>query len=386
MQVAIRAEVIGDDDLKRTISLSNQACQECIDTGMKEKTFNKTRLHHLTYRAIRTTHPELNSSLVTAVRDQASDMLKRLKLKKKPTKKQHSSIRLNHNTFRLLPDSKMVSISTIAGRKKYALKIPDYFKRYNLKSSDSARIRTKKGRIFIDIIVEILIPKLKNIKRIIGVDRGVYNPAVTSDNTFFNSKKLREVKSRYKHLKGCLQRAGTRSAKRHLCRLSGRERRFVADVNHCISKAIVNRDCDAIALEELRTGSMKRKGRTGKKTRRLIGNWSAKQLLSFIQYKAGMLGKSVILVNSHFTSQACNRCGDIRRANRKGKLFKCCVCSYSLHADLNASRNIACLAKGKASRLSVNQPFVACDELKASLKDELRESIVTSFASKMRGS
>jgi transposase len=125
---------------------------------------------------------------------------------------------------------------------------------------------------------------------------------------------------------------------------------------------------------------MKRKGRTREKTRSLIGNWSARQLLTFIQYKAELLGKTVILVNSHYTSQACNRCGDIRRANRKGRLFKCSVCGFTLHADLNASRNIACLAKGGASRLDVNQPIVTCDEPKASLKDELRASIVTSSA------
>lgn len=381
MQVAIKAEVIGDDDLRRTISLSNQACQECIDAGMKANTFNKTRLHQLTYRMIREAHPELNSSLVTAVRDQASDMLKRLKLRRKPTKKQHSSVRLNHNTFKILPDSKMVSISTIKGRRKYAVKIPPYFLRYDFKESDSARIRTKKGRIFLDIIIEAETPAKRSIKKIIGVDRGVYNPAVTSDNSFFDSKRLRKVKGRYKHLRRCLQRAGTRSAKRHLQRLAGRERRFVTDVNHCISKAIVNKDCDAIALEKLRTGSMKRKGKVGKKTRSLIGSWSAKQLLGFIQYKAEMLGKSVILVNSHFTSQACNRCGDIRRTNRKGRIFKCCVCGFSLHSDLNASRNIACLAKGETSRLVVNQPNVACDELKASLREELRVSIVTSLTS-----
>jgi IS605 OrfB family transposase len=380
MQVAIRAEVIGDDDLKRTIMLSNQACQECIDIGMQSKTYNKTRLHHLTYHAIRESHPELNSSLVTAMRDQASDMLKHLKLEKKPIKKQYSSIRLNHNTFRFLPDSNMVSISTINGRRKYVLSIPPYFNKYSFHESDSARIRLVDGRIFIDIIVDVDAPKKIKVKKIIGVDRGVYHPAVTSDNTFFNSKHLREVKGRYKYLKRCLQRAGTRSAKRHLQKLSGRERRFVTDVNHCISKTIVNKDCDAIALEKLKTEGMKRKGKTGKKTRRLIGSWSAKQLLSFIEYKAEMLGKPVILVNSHYTSQACNRCGDIRRTNRKGSLFKCCVCGYSLHADLNASRNIACLAKGRMSRLSVNQPIVACDDLKASLREELRESIVTSSA------
>ena len=131
MRVAIHGEVIWDNDLKQTITLANQACQECIDIGMKNKTFNKTRLHHLTYHYIRKKHPELNSSIVTAVRDQASDMLKRLKLKKKPTKKQHSSIRLNHNTFKFFPNSKIASISTINGRQKYAVKIPPYFQKYD---------------------------------------------------------------------------------------------------------------------------------------------------------------------------------------------------------------------------------------------------------------
>ena len=99
MLIAVRAEVIGNDDLERTISLSNQACQECIDIGMKANTFNKTRLHHLTYTVIRKAHPELNSSLVTAVRDQASDMLKRLKLKKKPTKKIVDKYKGEHSAF-----------------------------------------------------------------------------------------------------------------------------------------------------------------------------------------------------------------------------------------------------------------------------------------------
>lgn len=380
MQLAIKAEIIGDNNLIDTIRLSNLACQECINIGMKEKTFNKTKLHQLTYKVIRAAHPELNSSLVTAVRDQASDMLKRLKLKIRPNKKQESSVRLNHNTFKVFPESNIISLSTITGRKKYQIKIPTYFTKYKFQVSEAARIRVKKNKIFIDIVVDVDTPKKIKIKKIIGVDRGVYHPAVTSDNSFFNSKHLREVKGKYKFLKGALQRAGTRSAKRHLQALAGRERRFVADVNHCISKKIVNKDCDAIALEKLKTGSMKRKGKTGKKTRKLIGNWSAAQLLEFIKYKAELLGKTIILVNSHYTSQACNCCGDIRRTNRNGKLFKCSVCGYTLHADLNASRNIACLAKGMTSRLVVNQPNVACDESKTSLREKLRMSIVTSSA------
>ena len=325
---------------------------------------------------------------MTAVRDQASTMLKRLKLKKKPVKKLESSVVLNHNTFKIFVESKQVSLSTITGRHKYTIRIPPYFSKYTFKESTSARIRISKGKFILDIIADIDTPKLMKVNKIIGIDRGIYNPAVTSDNKFFDSKILRAVKGKYRHLKGCLQRTGTRSAKRHLQKLAGRERRFIVDTNHCISKKIVNSDCDAIALEELNVGAMKMRKRRakGKKARSLIGSWSPTMLLSFIKYKAEMIGKTIILVNSHFTSQACSRCGDIRKANRKGKTFKCCVCGYSLHSDLNASRNIASLAKGKGCRLDVNQPIVACNELKASLRDELRMSIVTSLASQMRGS
>ncbi len=383
MEVTISTQIAGDDILRDTILLANKACQDCIDAGLENKTFNKSRLHQLTYRRIRQSYPKLNSSLVTAVRDQASDMLKRLKLKKRPIKRNESSVRLNHNTFKLFTDSKQVSISTIDGRKKYIVRIPEYFKRYKFRDSTSARIRYKKGRFFLDVIAEIKTPKIKKARKIIGVDRGAYNPAVTSDNQFFNSRKLREIKSRYRHLRRCLQRAGTRSARKHLIKLAGRERRFVADINHYIAKRIVNSNCDAIALEELNVGTMKMRKRRGKVRKNiiLIGSWSPTQLLQFISYKAQMTGKSVLFVNSHYTSQACSRCGDIRRANRVKRLFKCIVCGYTLHSDLNASRNIASLAKGKSGRLSVNQPIVACDDLKASLREELRASIVTSFAS-----
>jgi putative transposase len=383
MQVTITARVEADEALKETIIYANRACQDIIDIGIKEKVYNKTRLHHLTYKIIRARYPTLNSSLVTAMRDQASDMLKRLKLKKRPMKKQTSSVRLNHNTFKLFAESKTVSISTLFGRRVYNIKIPDYFSKYHFTESTAARIRIRRKNVLIDIMTDIETPKLRAAKKIIGIDRGAYNPAVTSDNQFFNSKTLRNIKGRYRHIKRCLQRAGTRSAKRHLVKLSGRERRFVADTNHCLSKRIVNSDCDAIAVEELNVAAMKMRVRRGKKPKvlRVIGSWSPTQLLQFIRYKAEMLGKQVLEVNSHYTSQACNRCGDIRRENRKGRSFTCSVCGYSLHADLNAARNIACLAKGKIGRPSVNRPNVACDELKASLREELRASIVTSLAS-----
>ena len=384
MQITIRTEVMGNKKLSETIILANKACQYCINEGFKHNTFNKTKLHNFTYRKIRKKYPLLNSSYVTATRDQASDMLKRLKLKKRPIKKVNGGIRLNHNTFKVFFDTNILSISTNKGRQKYNIAIPRYFKeKYVPKKATAGTIRFKDNRYFLNITIDIDTPKIiKKPKKIIGIDRGAYNPIVTSDNQFFNSKKLREVKSRYKHLKRCFQQKGTRSALRHLKKISGRERRFVRDTNHCISKHIVESDCEAIAFEKLNVAAMKMRKKRGraKKNIALIGSWSPTELLTFVSYKAQLLGKRIILVNSHYTSQACNRCGYISRSNRNGSVFKCIQCSYTIHSDLNAARNIAALAKGKSGRLPINQPIVACDDLKASLKDELRASIVTSSA------
>jgi len=389
MQLAVKTEILGDQALIATIRLANVACQECINIGLQNKTWNKTKLHHLTYQNIRQKYPMLNSSLVTAIRDQASNMLKHLKLKRKPTKKLYSGIRLNHNTLKVYTGSGNVSLSTIEGRKKYKITIPAYFsKKYIIHDVTAGILFSKRGKVFLNLIVDVEIPPKKEIVNIMGIDRGIYHPAVTSNNLFFNSNQIRAVKGRYMYLKSCLQKTGTHSAKRHLIKLAGRERRFISDVNHCISKKIVNSDFDTIALEELNVATMKMRTKRGKKSKmsRLLGSWSPTQLLNYIRYKSELAGKNIVLVNSHYTSQACSVCGDIRKSNRNGRTFKCAVCGFELHSDLNASRNIAYLAKGKISRPTVNRPNVTYDELKASYRDELRESIVASSASLMRSS
>ncbi|MGC9074057.1 MAG: RNA-guided endonuclease TnpB family protein, partial [Caldisericum sp.] len=73
--------------------------------------------------------------------------------------------------------------------------------------------------------------KKKDVK-VLGIDREIKNMAVLSNNMFFNSSHLKEVKGIYQYLKRKLQHLGTCSAHRKLRKLSGRERRFVRDVNH----------------------------------------------------------------------------------------------------------------------------------------------------------
>lgn len=115
-----------------------------------------------------------------------------------------------------------------------------------------------------------------------------------SDNTFFNSKHLKNVKGRYQHLKAELQSTGTRSARRKLKDISGRERRFVRDLNHCVAKEIVNKPYDVFIFEDLTAIRGKKKN---KAFNRKLGNWFFRQFGQFVEYKAEALGKKVLVIS-----------------------------------------------------------------------------------------
>jgi len=93
------------------------------------------------------------------------------------------------------------------------------------------------------------------------------------------------------------------------------------------------------ALEDL--SKIRVQKRREKQFNRKLNSWSFYQLEQFIRYKAETLGKHVLLVDARYTSQKCSECGHIYKGNREGSAFRCRKCGFELHADLNASRNIA---------------------------------------------
>ncbi|MGC8515971.1 MAG: RNA-guided endonuclease InsQ/TnpB family protein, partial [Thermoplasmata archaeon] len=192
--------------------------------------------------------------------------------------------------------------------------------------------------------------KVDNNVKVIGIDRGIKNIAVLSNNRFFNSKTLRSVKGRYRYNRKKLQHAGTRSAHRKLKDLSGRERRFVQDTNHVLSRQIVSLPFDVIALEDLDSAGMRKK-RNRRRFNTMLGSWSPFQLRQFIEYKALERDKSVVHIDPGYTSQKCSQCGFIDSNNRKGSTFHCLNCGFDLHADLKAARNIEILGKSEYFRL-----------------------------------
>ncbi len=181
-----------------------------------------------------------------------------------------------------------------------------------------------------------------------GVDLGIVNIATTSDGTVHSGKRVNQVRHRNRRLRKRLQAKGTKSAKRLLRHLSGREARFAADTNHRISKQIVTeaqRTMRGIALEDL--GGIRARVRLRKPQRVTLHTWSFAQLGAFIAYKAKRAGVPVVFVDPRHTSQRCSMCGHIDKGNRPDQAtFRCTSCGFAEHADVNAARNIA--ARGAA--------------------------------------
>lgn len=191
-----------------------------------------------------------------------------------------------------------------------------------------------------------------------GVDVGQNFLAVASTTDrkcrFFCGGKARDLRNIYSTMRKRLQSKGTRSAKRMLKHLSGRERRLMTDMNHRISKEIVEfavqNKVDVIGLEDL--SGVRDRTETSKK-QRYTHHWAFFELQSFIEYKAREKGISTVYVDPAYTSQTCPRCNHISKNNRRRRSFVCECCGHSLHADLIGARNIESRARTYRYNLEV---------------------------------
>jgi IS605 OrfB family transposase len=215
--------------------------------------------------------------------------------------------------------------------------------------------RKKRFYLLISLEVEMTDPTPKTHQRVIGVDVGQRYQAVVArlDNgaSFFAGKEVRAKADHYARLRKRLQKKGTRAATGRLVAIAARERRLKQDRNHLISRRIVDRHPHSlIGLEDLthiRERAKRKHGKKASKKQRTANRhasaWAFAELHRFLAYKALLADSMAVKVDADYTSQACPKCGYTCEGNRpkKGLLFVCQNCHYTLHADLIGARNVA---------------------------------------------
>ncbi|MEK6861418.1 MAG: RNA-guided endonuclease TnpB family protein [Nanoarchaeota archaeon] len=336
MKSTIKIKLPYRKELLETMQQYSYSANKVIDFGWNIQTDNKRELHDLTYYRIRE-ETDLPAQLVCSSRDKAVEVLKATKFKhSKPIMKKYLTIRYDARSFTLknTKEEYYVSLSTIYGRIKIPIDIPEYYWKYlDWKICSADLIYSKGLYLYLVFSRDIITTKISD--GFLGVDVGINNVAVTSDKRFFNSKQIKRKKLMFKYLRSKLQSKGTRSSRRLLKKISGRENRWMTWVNHKISKEIVKCREGTIVIENIR-GIRSNKGR---RFNFWLHSWSFAQLQAFIEYKGIMNGKRIIKVSPYHTSKSCSICGNI--GSRSKSFFVCSHCGYSLNADLNASFNLA---------------------------------------------
>ena len=343
----------------------NAVCAE----GFPAQISNGVVLHNRTYYPLRAQYPNLPAQLVCSSRVKATEALKsaltwkrkreqaypRLVLKAqkrgdalpvfRPVRTPHSAacpIRYDQRSYWVRIAEMRASIATVAGRVEVSFTSPQHSARYLTGVPTSADLCHRKGRWFLHVVMSLPLPESPEGGNVVGVDLGLAHPAVTSENQFLGERRWRECEQRIFRLRRVLQAKGTRSARRHLKKLSGKQFRQRRDHDHVLSKHIVQaaEPGTIIVIENLRE-IRERTEQNGRASRRRQLSWSFNQFQEFLIYKAEERGMRAVRVDPRHTSQTCSRCGFQHRSNRRSQsLFLCRACSFQLNADINAARNI----------------------------------------------
>ncbi|AST06822.1 transposase [Anoxybacillus flavithermus] len=204
----------------------------------------------------------------------------------------------------------------------------------------------KKGKFYLHVAAKKVIHPPTVYQNVVGVDMGMRFLVTAVDSRdrhlFIKGNHIQNVKARYVRLRKELQQRNTKSAKRKLKKIAGQENRFMTNVNHCVSKALVRfaGKHSLLVLEDL-TG-INDTVCVRKKDRYVRFTWSFAQLRSFIEYKARLHDSHVLVVHPAYTSQQCPTCGFTHKNNRKKQIhtFICEACGYTSNDDRVGALNL----------------------------------------------
>lgn len=344
--------------VRRTILAFNAACNYAAEVAFREGCVNKFRLQKLVYANLRSRFA-LSAQMAVRCIAKICEAYKRDK-NIKPTFRELGAVPYDQRILSW-KGTEHVSLLTLEGR----VVLPLYlgaFQRERLatgKRLGQADITLRDGNVYIAVVIEEAEPEPTEPVGFLGVDLGVVNIAVDSDGTTHTNQAVENTRLRLHALTGALQARGTRSAKRHLRRLAGREARFHRNANHIISKTIVTRAKDTgrgVALEDLKGISARTTVRRSQ--RRRHKSWAFNQLRAFLTYKAALAGVVLIAVDPRNTSRTCPACGHCTKENRRTRdEFRCGSCGLAGPADHIAARNIAARAEVMRPIVPGNRPL-----------------------------
>jgi len=349
--------------LQHTMERANQACNDLSQQAWETRTFRRYALHRLAYHDIRARYPDLSAQVVVRCIAKVSDAYQ-LDRKRKRRFRAQGAIAYDARILSWKSEQAL-SIWTVGGRERMSYCCGERQRALLAHRAGEGDLVCRDGAFYLHQSCEVERPEVEAPEEWLGVDLGIVHLAVTSDGESYSGEQVEAKRAWYARRRQVLQRVGSRSAKRRLRQLSGRQRRYQRDTNHCISKGLVEvaqRTGRGIALEDL-SGIGERR-RVSREQRHRHHNWAFSQLRQYVSYKAALAGVAVQFVDPRYSSQTCSVCGHRDRSSRRTRdEFVCVVCGYAAPADENAARVIA-------RRAQVNAPMVSTEGAKAGSSEQ----------------
>jgi len=249
-----------------------------------------------------------------------------------------------------------VSLMTLHGRTVVPMQMGEYQRVQWSRAKGQADLVLVKGTFYLLVTIETPDAPPMVPERFLGIDLGIINLATDSDGNSYTGADVEVVRQRCMTHRATFQARGTKSAKRRLKAMAGKQGKFQRWVNHGIAKKLVQLAKDtkaALVLEDLT--HIRDRITVRKRQRNKQANWSFGQLRSFLAYKAQQAGVPLVLIDPRNTSRECSRCGHVDKRNRRSQAeFLCVRCGFACHADINAAKVVA--ARGSVRALYLIAP------------------------------
>ena len=250
--------------------------------------------------------------------------------------------------------------------KNLHFKCSDKYKKYLVKHKDriksSTLTKTKSGNYFLSILIDGDLMKIydKSINNIVGIDLGIKDFIVTSENqTFENIKIKRNNQKKLTKLNQRLSRKQKDSKNKNKARI--KLAKFNEKLNnikenylHQVSNQLLNEN-QVIVMENLGVKNMM----SNHNLARSIQELSLYHFKEILRYKAKWSDRDIVEIDRFYpSSKLCNCCGhkkdDLTLNDRE---WQCLECKTHHNRDLNAAINI----KNEGMKLYNNKIFKSTD-------------------------
>jgi putative transposase len=331
-----------DDDrssLIESLTLKQKAFNEISKVRFEMKKCNGIMpLHQRCYKQIRNQFPTLPSQFVIKAEQDVIAKYKTIRANKhkidEPVTTNKLNIQLDKRIYKWIGNDGL-KLTTCNKRivVKLALydKVKDCISKYKLQDPS---IVVKNNDIFVSMVFDDSIIFQDN-KSNVGIDLGLKRLVSTSEGIIIKGNEFNGHKRKIRWNKRKLQsKKKSHSARTKHKKLRTKETNFSRNYIHNVTNVILKTKSNTIVMEDLSKIKSKSKGRRFNNRNSQMPYFALRTILT---YKASALGKRVVIVNPHYTSQLDYR--GLDNGKRKG-------CRYYgidgkvLDADLNAANNI----------------------------------------------